>query len=284
MQFRNYKEEILKIASQNKIFIRKSEGQCFLINQQVAEFIVLTAALDKDRDIVIEIGPGFGSLTQFIIQNAKYTIAIENDKKIAQYLEKKYSKQENLEIRLGDALKTPFPKHTKLISNVPYHISGPLIQKILLSEEKSDSILFMLQQEFINRMKATPQAKGYGRISVISQLFFFMQELRKVSRFDFYPQPDVESSIIQLKFNPEYIENPSIPAFIEFLAGLFPYKNKIVPKALSFLKKNIKNFPILNSLKEINVEEEIPLEMKNKRVWQLTPDEIWNLFIHLNIN
>ncbi|MHA1112074.1 MAG: 16S rRNA (adenine(1518)-N(6)/adenine(1519)-N(6))-dimethyltransferase RsmA [Promethearchaeota archaeon] len=279
MQFRNHKEEILQIASDNKIVIRKKQGQCFLINEQVADFIIEQAKLDASSDILLEIGPGFGSLTQKLAHNSKHLHAIEIDKKISQYLEKKLAKQENFTLINQDALKIPFPAHTKLISNVPYHISGPLIQKILVSEEKADFSILMLQEEFINRMNAPPQAKGYGRLSVVSQLFFRIELLRKVSRFDFYPQPEVESGIIKLTLKPDFIKDPRIPYFIEFLAGIFPYKNKIIPKAISFLKKNIGNYLKLSTLKEFSLEKEIPLDLKNKRLWQLTPLQIWELFL-----
>lgn len=285
MQFRNHKEEILQIASEQKIVIRKKQGQCFLINDQVADFIIEQAKLDASKDTVLEIGPGFGSLTQKLVSNSKFLYAIEIDKKISQYLEKKFAEQENFTLINYDALKITFPAHTKLISNVPYHISGPLIQKIILSEEKAKAnlIILMLQEEFINRMRASPQAKGYGRLSVISQLFFHIEILRKVSRYDFFPQPEIESGIIMMSMKQEFVGDLNVSYFIEFLAGIFPYKNKTVPKALSFLKKNIKNLPKLNVFNKFSTDLKIPLEMKNKRVWQLTPLEIWNLF-HTLIN
>ncbi len=282
MQFQNHKEEIVRISQQNGIVIRKKQGQCFLINEQVANFIVDQADLDSEKDTVLEIGPGFGSLTLKLVEKASLVCAVEIDKKISQYLGGKLGSNKNFTLITQDVLKfSSFPKHTKLISNVPYHISGPLIQKIVTSEEKAELIILMLQEEFINRMKAPPKAKGYGRLSVISQLFFNIEDLRKVSRFDFYPQPDVESGIIKLNFKDDFLENPHVPAFIEFLAGIFPYKNKIIPKAISFLKKNLKNFPELCLLKEFDSEDEIPVNLKNKRVWQLTPLEIWELFTQL---
>jgi 16S rRNA (adenine1518-N6/adenine1519-N6)-dimethyltransferase len=278
MQFSNHRDEILKVASQNNIVIRKKQGQCFLINEQVANFISEYAELDGEKDVVLEIGPGFGILTQKLVDKAKYLYAIEIDNKISQYLKKKFMIYENFTLITKDALKVPFPEHTKLISNVPYHISGPLIQKILLSEMKAEFVILMLQKEFINRMNAIPQAKGYGRISVTSQLFFNTELLRNVSRFDFYPEPEVESGIVKINFNPKFRNNPEIPLFIEFLSGIFPYKNKILPKALSFLKKNIHHFRNFSFINGFNPEAEIPSEMKNKRIWQLTPLEIWELF------
>ncbi|TFG19033.1 MAG: ribosomal RNA small subunit methyltransferase A, partial [Promethearchaeota archaeon] len=254
---------------------------CFLINEHIADFIIEYAKLDVEQDTVLEIGPGFGSLTQKIAENSHQLYAIEIDSKICHYLQKKFSRQENFTLINQDALKITFPEHTKLISNVPYHISGPLIQKIV-SEKKAELIILMLQEDFINRMKAPPQAKGYGRLSVISQLFFTIKILRNVSRYDFYPQPEVESGIIELKFKPELLGNPHIAAFGEFLAGIFPYKNKVVPKALSFLKKNLGNYPKLSSTKEFSLEKTIPEELKNKRLWELTPLQIWELFLNFN--
>ncbi|MBN2155727.1 MAG: ribosomal RNA small subunit methyltransferase A [Candidatus Lokiarchaeota archaeon] len=283
MEFRTLKEEILNISSQYGITLRKNQGQCFLINEQVADFIIRYGALDADRDVVLEIGPGFGCLTQKIIQNAKETIVIENDRKLSKYLREKFVHNENISIITQDAIKTTFPKHSKLISNVPYQISGPLIQKIVESKEKADIIILMLQEEFIRRMQSLPQAKGYGRLSVIAQLLFQIEDLKRVSPYDFYPQPQIESGIVKLTFNPEYVNNPYLGHFMEFLAGIFPFKNKILPKALSFLKKNIDNFPKLQFLRNLDIDSCVGTDMKNKRLFQLLPREIWNFFKKIQI-
>jgi len=279
MQFRNRIEEIRRISSQYGIALRKNQGQCFLINEQIADYIIEQAELDASRDVVLEIGPGFGILTQKLLERSKNTIAIEIDHKITQYLRNvKFSNQDTVQFITKDALKTSFPSHSRLVSNVPYQISGPLIQKIIISEEKADLIILMLQEEFILRMNAPPQAKGYGRLSVLSQLFFHMELLRKVPKIDFYPQPEVQSGIIKLKFNPKFMQHPNIPQFIEFLAGIFPYKNKIIPKALNFLIHNLEIFSNLDFLRNLELNRVIEVGLKNKRVWQLTPLEIWNFF------
>ena len=127
MQFRSHKEEILEVAGRQGITIRKNQGQCFLINEQVANFIIEKATLDRNNDNILEIGPGFGSLTEKLVNNANNVCAIELDHKLSLYLLEKFKDSKNFRLLNQDALKTVFPEHTKLISNVPYHISGPLI-------------------------------------------------------------------------------------------------------------------------------------------------------------
>jgi 16S rRNA A1518/A1519 N6-dimethyltransferase RsmA/KsgA/DIM1 with predicted DNA glycosylase/AP lyase activity len=102
-----------------------------------------------------------------------------------------------------------------------------------------------------------------------------------VSKYDFYPQPEVESGIIRLKFNPKYTNHPNLLPFIQFLAGIFPYKNKILKKALGFLQKKVMDFHLLRTLSDLDFDIVLAEEMKNKRLWMLKPVEIWELFSQL---
>lgn len=294
----SFKKELISISRKYNIRLRKEAGQCVLIDKNIAKYIIKEAELTK-KDIVYEIGPGFGFLTEEIIPKVANVIIIEKDVKLANYLMEKFSANLNIEVISGDALKFKFPEHTKLISNVPYHISGPLIQKIILSKQKKASkIILMLQQEFIDRMRSEPKPKNYGRLSVISSLFFDIRYLKKIPPSVFYPRPSVQSGIIEI-IPKEQQKIPSIlndfsnrTAFFDFLSGIFPYKNKIINKSLSFFFKNLErgqaNFSEIAMLRfsagQARFESDKSIILKdayNKRLWGLRPEEIVTIFSDL---
>lgn len=293
------KNEILRVSNSLGIKLDKKSGQCILIDDNLANFVVNSAELDKDVDIVLEIGPGFGVLTRKILKYAKKVIVIENDSKLSNYLTDKFSKADNISIIHGDAIKVNFPKNTKLISNVPYHISGPLIQKIIFSKEKPKKIILMLQREFIEKMMASPQPKKYGRISVITKLFFDIKILKKVGTSVFYPKPLVQSGIIELNFkvaiDPILQDKNQRLLFFKFLSGIFPYKNKTLVKALSLFfenfQKNQKDYSkeMQKFLQTLELEEikdfknKMKSKYSSKRLWQIDANEILNIFSELFI-
>ena len=294
----SFKKELISISRKYNIRLSKKTGQCVLIDKNIADYIIKEAELTKN-DIVFEIGPGFGFLTEKIIPKVANVIIIERDVKLADYLRDKFSDRFNIEVITGDALKFKFPEYTKLISNVPYHISGPLIQKIILSEQKkAGKIILMLQQEFIDRMRSEPKPKNYGRLSVISSLFFDIRYLKKIPPSVFYPRPSVQSGIIEIK--PK--ENQNIPeilndfsnrsAFFEFLSGIFPYKNKTINKSLSIFFKNLErgstNFSEIAMIRfsagRARFESDKSESLKdagNRRLWSLKPEEIVSVFSDL---
>jgi 16S rRNA (adenine1518-N6/adenine1519-N6)-dimethyltransferase len=294
----SFKKELISISRKYDIRLNKKAGQCVLIDKNIANYIITKAELTI-KDIVYEIGPGFGFLTEQIIPKVANIIIIEKDVKLSNYLTEKFSKDLNIEVVSGDALKFEFPEHTKLISNVPYHISGPLIQKIILSKQKKASkIILMLQQEFIDRMRSEPKPKNYGRLSVISSLFFDIQYLKKIPPTVFYPRPSVQSGIIEIK--PKEQKNiPAIlidfsnrTAFFEFLSGIFPYKNKLISKSLSIFFKNLKrgstSFSEIAMLRfsagQARFESDKSVSLKNasnRRLWSLKPEEIVSIFSEL---
>lgn len=287
------KEEIIQASKDLGIVLNKKSGQCILIDRNLANFIINSSNLEKDSDVIIEIGPGFGVLTDLLLQNSKKVYAIENDPKFITYLRKKFEKYDNLELINADALKYEFPPHTKLISNVPYYISGPLIEKIILSKQKSELVLLMLQHEFIQKLRSEPQAKNYGRLSVIGKTFFKIDYLKNVPPSVFYPQPNVESGIVKITLNqniPDYLRDETkLYEYFEFVSGIFPYKNKTVSNSIAlFLEKLIKfpkEFPYLSNKafskqgKKIGeIVTDIIGDTKQKRLWELTLKEIQDLF------
>ncbi|MHA1729041.1 MAG: 16S rRNA (adenine(1518)-N(6)/adenine(1519)-N(6))-dimethyltransferase RsmA [Promethearchaeota archaeon] len=292
------KQELLRVSRKLKLRLNKNTGQCILIDENVAKFMVNQLVLKDNFDIVLEIGPGFGALTEKIIPRAKKVITVEYDHGLAEYLENKFSMFDNIEIIREDALDSEFkfPKHTKFISNVPFHISGPLIHKIINSEYQADKIVLLLQHEFIKMLQSDPKPKKYGRLSVAAGLFFNIEYIKKTSPSVFFPVPSVNGGIINVTFKnniPEVLRDLGVRGlFFEFLSGIFPYKNKTIKKCIEIffdkLKKNPESFSpeILNHFKngfqgyKQTFQTKEPI-FKRKRLRQLNPQEILDLFSEL---
>ncbi|WP_371802161.1 16S rRNA (adenine(1518)-N(6)/adenine(1519)-N(6))-dimethyltransferase RsmA [Candidatus Lokiarchaeum ossiferum] len=244
------------------IRLDKSRGQCYLIDQNVVEFIVSHAQLDPENDVVIEIGPGLGTLSDYLIQQCKQVILIEFDNKIACYLreyyENKYSvaflenptakdwnvieRKEKIILIHGDALKVPFFPANKIVSNIPYQISAPLIFRIIESWSYS-TVNLMVQREFAERLLAPVNSKNYSRISAATGLFLNIKKVRQVPATCFYPAPRVESMLIEITAKPTLSKEKAAfqyrSDYLAFLRGIFPYKNKSIRNALThYLKRD----------------------------------------------
>jgi 16S rRNA (adenine1518-N6/adenine1519-N6)-dimethyltransferase len=291
------KQELLRASQRFNIQLTKTKGQCILIDDNIANFMVNKLDIQPGKDVILEIGPGFGVLTEKLILHANKVVCIEMDAKFCEYLKEKFKSAKNLEIIQGDALKIDFPSHTKLISNVPYQISGPLLEKMASQYDSKNmnpqQIILMLQNEFIDKMMSPPQAKNYGRLSVSSQLLFTLSKLKKVPHSVFFPEPAVESGIVELVPKHEILnifrtpENLSI--FLAFLSGIFPYKNKTVKNTIQLFLNHIESNPtnynndLISTFTPLLKDKSCSFLKidSSKRLWQLSPQEIMELFIKI---
>lgn len=222
-------------------------SQNFLVNARIADYIVNSIELTKD-DIILEIGPGRGILTERLVSKYK-VIAVEIDEELCEFLSEKFAKEisaKNLVLLCGDASKINFPKFTKVVANIPYHISSPLIFKILDYEFKEAVI--MVQREFAERMVAKQGSKKYGRLSVMIYYHGHAELLRIVKRGNFRPIPKVDSAIVKI------IKDPRFCADRKLL-------ERIVRKLFEQRRKKIKN--VLGNVK-----------YGDMRVESLTPEQI----------
>ena len=196
------KEEIKKILKSKDLKILKSLGQNFLIDENVLGKIVQAAELDKN-DVIIEIGPGFGTLTEELSKKCKKVIAIEKDKKLAEKLDGKF---ENIEIITDDILKIKLKEFIKkyapdgkykLVSNIPYYITSPIIKMFLESDIQPELIVLLMQKEVAERICAKP-----GKLSVLAlsvQVYGEPEIVDYVDKSAFYPEPKVDSAILKIK-------------------------------------------------------------------------------------
>ena len=195
-------EEIKRIFKKEDLKILKSLGQNFLIDEKVLQRIVEVSDLKKE-DVVFEIGPGFGTLTEELSEKCGKVIAIEKDKKLAELLK---SRIKNIEIINDDILKIKlkefikkysFNEKYKLVSNIPYYITSPIIKMFLESDIQPESITLLMQKEVAERICAKP-----GKLSVLAlsvQIYGEPEIAGYVDRSSFYPEPKVDSAILKIK-------------------------------------------------------------------------------------
>lgn len=173
---------------------RKRFGQHFLHDPRVLAHLVDVLQLSKD-DFVVEIGPGEGALTYRLLDKVGRLEAIEIDRDLAARLDK-------VKVHVADALEfdySVFPRGVRLVGNLPYNISTPLLFHLARYAERVRDMHFMLQLEVVERMVAQPSTPAYGRLSVALQARFRMQKLFKVGKGAFRPPPKVESAVVRLE-------------------------------------------------------------------------------------
>lgn len=197
----------MEIINKYNFIFQKKFGQNFLIDLNILEKIIHGAELTKE-DVVIEIGPGIGSLTQVLAENAKKVIAIEIDKKLIPILEETLVGYDNVTIINEDILKVDIQKlveqyndgkPVKVIANLPYYITTPIIMGLFENNIPVDTITVMVQKEVADRMQAGPGKKDYGSLSLAVQYYSKPKVVTQVGPNCFIPAPKVGSSVISLK-------------------------------------------------------------------------------------
>jgi len=181
---------------------RKRFGQHFLHDPRVLEKIIDALSL-QPSDRVVEIGPGEGALTHLLLKQTCNVEAIEIDRDLAASL-----RQQGVKVREGDALEfdyAAFPRGVRIVGNLPYNISTPLLFHLARFAERVRDMHFMLQLEVVERMVARPSTAEYGRLSVALQARFRMKKLFNVSKGAFRPPPKVESAVVRLEPLPQVL-------------------------------------------------------------------------------
>ena len=232
-----------EIINQYAIKPRKSLGQSFLMEQNVIEQIASIASV-TENDIVVEIGAGIGVLTECLAQKAYRVIAIELDDQLVGVLEDRLSKYKNIEIYHRNILKFNFGeiaksehRKIKVVGNVPYNISSPLLFYLMSFNKIIDSCLLMMQKEFVQRLVALPGGKDYGVPSVILQMFANVEKVMDVPASFFYPCPKVDSSLIKISFlNMSIVDLLDEDFFIKLVRDSFAQRRKML---INNLKKSI---------------------------------------------
>lgn len=210
----------------------KSLGQNFLVDDSVPRDIVSGAEVDEN-DLVIEIGPGVGTLTAQLLNKAKEVIAIELDNDLIPILTQEIGDNPKFTLIHKDALKVDFneiigeEKSVKLVANLPYYVTTPIIVKLLKENYNFKSLTIMIQKEVAERMNAEPGNKDYGSLSLLVQYYCNTRIVRRVPPQCFIPRPKVDSIVIRL----DRLEEPNVKVeneklFFEIIRSSFNMRRK----------------------------------------------------------
>ncbi len=239
------------LVKKHNFAIQKKFGQNFLIDEHVLNKIISAAELTRD-DYVIEIGPGLGTMTQYLCEQAGKVTAIEIDKELIPILSETLSEYDNIEIINADVLKLDLleliRKNTnnkcKVVANLPYYITTPIIMTLLESRLPIESITVMVQKEVAQRMKVQPGTKDYGALSLAVQYYCEPYIVANVPQNCFMPRPNVDSAVIRLTTHKE----PPVKVIDEKL--MFKLIRASFNQRRKTLVNGIKNFNELSYTKE----------------------------------
>lgn len=265
-------EDTRFIMKKYNIKANKSLGQNFLINQNVVDSIIQSAEISKD-DLVIEIGPGLGTLTKFLLEKAGKVICIELDKKMISILEDRFSLYNNFQVINQDVLKTDLQnliknektignfKSAKIVANLPYYITTPIIMKLLEEELDLESITVMIQKEVADRLIAIPGSKDTGAITYSIYYYSEAKGILEVSKESFIPEPEVTSEVIQLKIrNNPIIEVKDKKIMFKIIKSAFMQRRKTLLNALTNTKVFMNKEEGIEILKYLELDENIRAE------------------------
>jgi 16S rRNA (adenine1518-N6/adenine1519-N6)-dimethyltransferase len=218
-----------------KIFPQKRFSQNFLVNLKAARRIVDYLDLSHNEK-VLEIGPGKGVLTKFLLEKAKKVYGVELDRNLCKYLKEKFGEKENLEIINQDILKFDLKKVTdkegsiKVIGNIPYKVTTPILEYLIQNREYIDLAIMTVQKEVAKRICAKPGTSDWSPLSIGIQLFSDPEILFILKPNSFFPPPKVDSAVIRL----EFLEKPRVPVEVPFFTDL-------VKSLFSQRRKNLLN-------------------------------------------
>lgn len=235
-------KETIAVLQKTNFHFKKQFGQNFLIDPSVLEHILDYSEINKE-DLVIEIGPGIGTLTEALCEKAGFVIAIEIDEKLIPILKDNLSEMDNFFLLHKDALKVDFQKllsehpefsSVKVVANLPYYITTPILMSLLEKKLSFCSITVMVQKEVALRMKAAPGTKDYGALSLAVQYYSKPEIVQEVPPHCFIPRPNVSSMVIHLQLHekaPVSVKDPAL--LFKTIKFSFMQRRKTLVNALS---------------------------------------------------
>lgn len=254
-------KQTIEVLNKYRFIFQKKFGQNFLIDTHVLEKIIRSAEITKD-DLVLEIGPGIGTMTQYLCENAREVVAVEIDKNLIPILEQDtLSSYDNITIINEDILKVDINqivkeknggKPIKVVANLPYYITTPIIMGLFEAHVPIDNITVMVQKEVADRMQSGPGSKDYGALSLAVQYYADPYIVANVPPNCFMPRPNVGSAVIRLTLH----QDPPIKVKNEKL--LF----RLIRASFNQRRKTLVNG--LNNSPEISLSKEMISEAINE--------------------
>jgi len=252
----------------------KKLSQFYCTNEALLRFLTSSAKI-TDKDIVLEIGPGTGFLTQFLLKKGK-VVAIEKDEIMIELLQEKFTKEiasGKLKLIEGDAMFQDYEKLgiTKVVSLPPYHLSSDLMMKITLCKNIKKAVI-VFDSGFVEKLTAFEGMREYNALTVLVNLNANVEVLETIDKASFYPQPNCQSVVVLVDF--DRVEDSE--KFFLFLKEIFRHKNKDLIRSLNQSEPNLKEAKLI---KKTNYKK---LKHISKKVYSMTVDELHETFEDLN--
>lgn len=268
----NLYDETKFIMKQYGIKANKSLGQNFLVNGEVVENIINCSKITQN-DMVIEIGPGLGVLTKYLLEKAGKVLCIELDPKMVEILEDRFKFYSNFEILNEDVLKVDLNeiirknkmsdniKNVKIVANLPYYITTPIVMKLLEERLDIESITIMIQKEVADRLIEIPSQKNTGAITYTVYYYCESEKIMEVPNSSFIPEPEVTSEVIKMNIRKKpavEIDNPKVMFMI--IKSAFMQRRKTLLNALTNAQVFSSKQDGENILKQIGLKPNVRAE------------------------
>ena len=284
-----------EIIKKYNIKANKRYGQNFLIDDNILEKIVQVSNISQN-DLVIEIGPGLGNLTEYILEDAKYALLIEIDNNMIDILNERFCHNNNYKLINNDILKININDfiskieekenlefdNIRVVANLPYYITTPILFKLLQDEDRITSVTVMVQKEVADRMVSEPHSKNYGILSIMTQYLSIPKIEISVPNSSFIPAPNVESAVIRLEKVKRYeVKNEKI--FFELVHKAFATRRKkMLNSLLNSNFMNIKKDQLENIMVDLGIDlnvraEELKIDQFIKiadKVYEISSDNV----------
>ena len=255
-----------EIINKYSFAFQKKFGQNFLIDSNILESIVSAADITKD-DFVLEIGPGIGTMTQYLCDAARQVVAVEIDKMLIPILKDTLSEYDNVEVINQDVLKLDIKalaqeknngKPIKVVANLPYYITTPIIMGLFESKVPIESITIMVQKEVADRMQTGPGSKDYGALSLAVQYYADAKVQLNVSASCFMPRPNVDSAVIKLTAHEKPVVDVDETLMFKVIRASFNQRRKTLVNGLKNSSElDYTKEEIVQAIKAIGKEENI---------------------------
>lgn len=258
-------KKMKELLEKNGFSLKKKFGQNFIIDENVINSIIDKSKIDKDT-LVIEVGPGAGSLTYKLGISAKNVICYEIDTTLENVLKENTRDLNNVKIIYQDFLKANVLDDIKgyeykklyFVANLPYYITTPIIIKIIENCIPVDKMVFMVQKEVGNRFKALPGSKEYGSLSVYLNYYFDVKKILDISRHVFMPEPNVDSIIVEFSKKENLLAVKNEEVFFKLIRDSFTQKRKT-------LRNNLKGYN-LEKIEEVLNRHNLDLSVRAEQL------------------
>lgn len=237
-------KKMQELLDKNEFLFKKKYGQNFIVDENIINNIISKSNVDKNT-LVIEIGPGAGSLTSKLALKAKNVLCYEIDTKLESILKDTLKEYNNIDIIFEDFLNADVTNNLKkynydklyVVANLPYYITTPIIIKIIEDKINVDKIVIMVQKEVGDRFKAKPGSKDYSSLSIYLNYYFDIKKIIDVSRNVFLPKPNVDSIVVEFTKKDKKLELKNEDIFFKLIKDSFKQKRKT-------LRNNLKDYDL----------------------------------------